>query len=761
MNGDGRIPARPVRDSEPAAGRAGAWWPAAAILLAGFIAYHHCLPYPFVFDDEEAIAENPYIYRLWPPQYLVSAPPQSAVAGRPLIGLTLAVNYRLGGLNPWGYRLFNLAIHITAAWVLFGIVRRTLTLARLRDRFGSAATGLAATAALLWAVHPLQTESVTYIIQRCESLAGLLYLLTLYAAIRGAAARRPYGWQALAVIACALGMAAKEIVATAPVLVLLYDRVFLAASWREVYRRRAGFYAGLAASWVVLGVLVVSGPRSASAGFGLKDLTPLDYALSQPGVILHYLKLAFWPRTLCLDYWWPVARTAGEIVPPLVVVAGLLVMTAWALVRFPPAGFLGAWFLLILAPTSSVVPILDLAFEHRMYLPLAAVVILVVTGAYRGIAALGSRLALPFSAVAPAALLTALLVSAALIARTARRNEDYRSAAVLWGQVLALRPDNPRAHNNLAVFLAETGEVSAALRHAEEAVRLWPEWPPLHDNLGVVLVLAGRPEEAVGRHTEALRLDPQDARFYGHLAHALLKLGRPDDAVEQYEQALRINPDYVEARNDLAAVQIGLGRASEAARNLRRVLGLRPDWAEAWHNLGRALADDGRGPEAVQAYQQALRYKPRYVEAHYNLGNILLRLGKAGEAAEHYQAAVRAAPDYIDAYFNLAVALRVLGRTREAGQSVAEGRQCAFRRGDELRAAGRIGEAAEVHGRAALGDPTSDEASYRLGRDLMALERWPEAAGAFRRAAELNPQNSAAREALAEAESKAGAMPGS
>ena len=213
-------------------------------------------------------------------------------------------------------------------------------------------------------------------------------------------------------------------------------------------------------------------PEVSWAGFDLPTCTPWQYACSQPGVILHYLRLAVWPDTLCLDYWWPVAKTAGEILPGALVIGGLLAATVWALWRAPAWGFLGAWFFVILAPTSSIMPIVDLAFEHRMYLPLAAVAAAAVCGVF-----LLSR-RLPPRQVAWAGLALAGLALAALAYRTAQRNQDYENMTLMWNQVVALRPENGRALSNLGVLLAKEDRLDDAIsRLRGSGARLSPHTP--------------------------------------------------------------------------------------------------------------------------------------------------------------------------------------------------------------------------------------------------------------------------------------------
>jgi hypothetical protein len=242
------------------------------LVLAGVAAYANSLWGPFIFDDRVAIQENSSIRDLGAlGRVLGPLQPGVPQANRPVLNLTFALNYALGGLNVVGYHATNLLIHILAAVTLFGVCRRTFLQPALRPRWGTLALPLAFMAALLWELHPLQTEAVTYITQRSESLMGLLYLFTLYAAIRAAGAARSSGWSLAAVGACAAGMATKEVMVSAPIMVLLYDRALLAGSFRGALRRRWGLYAGLAATWLVLALILwaAKGRNGVAAGFGL------------------------------------------------------------------------------------------------------------------------------------------------------------------------------------------------------------------------------------------------------------------------------------------------------------------------------------------------------------------------------------------------------------------------------------------------------------------------------------------------------------
>jgi protein O-mannosyl-transferase len=344
-------------------------WALGAIVAAVFAAYASSVSAPFVFDDQLSIVENPTIRQL---SLAALVPPSGqglTVEGRPLLNLSLALNYAISGLNAWSYHLLNVAIHLLAALTLFGLVRRTLAALN-----APASTLISLSAALLWTLHPLQTESVTYLVQRTESLMGLFYLLTLYCFARGATTGNKTPWFALSVVACALGMATKEVMVSAPLIVLLFDRTFIAGSFRDAWARRSRVHLALAATWLLLAVLVIgAGNRGGTIGTSA-GVTWWQYAMCQARAIIHYLQLAVWPSPLIFDYGSDFV-TFGEFAPFALLDLALLGLTAWALWRRPVFGFLGAWFFVILAPTTSVVGgTRQMLAEHRMYLSLAALV---------------------------------------------------------------------------------------------------------------------------------------------------------------------------------------------------------------------------------------------------------------------------------------------------------------------------------------------------------------------------------------------------
>lgn len=618
------------------------------LVAVGLVCYWNSLDTPFVLDDIPRIVDNARIRHLWPLWDVLT------YGGRPILYLSIALNYAYGRLDPRGYHVVNLAIHIVAGLALFGILRRTLESRVLAERFGKTSHWLAMTVALIWMVHPLQTESVTYVIQRGESLMGTCYLLTLYCAIRYADAPDSPAWGAAAVAVCAAGMATKEVMVTAPVMVLLYDRIFIAPSLAEIRQRRWKLYAGLFATLAILAALVIAGPRQTGFEIGVETIAPWEYAKTQFEVIVHYLRLVVWPRPLVLDYSWPVARGGiGSVLPYALGIAALVVMTGWALLRLKPVGFLGAWFFLILAPTSSVLPIADVAFEHRMYLPLVAVVALFVIGGYEGLHLAQRRLGWKDDVPKRLAIVAAAIWATGLSWATILRNQDYRTHLSIYSDTVAKRPDNPRAHYNLGVALDLLGKLDEAIAHYVEAVRLRANYAEAHSNLGLALYKKGRLNEAVEHFSEAIRYRPDLAVTRHQFAVALKKLGRTEEAITQDVEAVRLKPDDADAHNDLGTLLFDKDRLTEAVAQFSEAVRLKPGYAEANHNLGLALYSLGRVKEAIPYLTEAVRLKPDYAEAHNNLGVALHHEGRIEEATLHFAQAVRIRPDYADARNNL------------------------------------------------------------------------------------------------------------
>jgi tetratricopeptide (TPR) repeat protein len=544
---------------------------------------------------------------------------------------------------------------------------------------------------------------------------GLFYLLTLYAFIRGRQSARPGPWPAVSVAACLLGMGTKEVMVSAPLMVLLYDRTFVSGTFQAAWRQGRAYYSILAATWIPLGLLVAGngGNRGGSIGFGT-GVSWWHHALSQFEAVARYLQLSVWPHPLVFEYGPFWRQSPQDIVPCATLVTALAAATVFALWRRPAGGFFA-----ILAPTCLMPGSTQIFVEHRMYLALAAVVALAVTAIH----GLGGRRSLA----------VLVMLAGALGVLTHRRNLDYRSELALWQDTVAKRPFNSMAHSSLGSALVEAGRQPEAIAEFEAALRLWPDNIEAHTNLGEALSAAGRPAEALDHLQAALQLRPDYPEAQLNLGTALDRIGRTAEAIPHYEAALRAKPELADAHNNLGNALLRSGRAAEAVGQIQEALRLNPGHPAAHYNLANALVQAGRLPEALAQYEIAIREQPHDPVLFYDYGNALGAAKRFEDAARSFTEALRLRPDYPEACDNLGNALVMLGRVPEA---VAQYEQA-------LRL-----------------KPDNPGAHNNLGLALARLGRMREAQAQFAAAVQLAPDFQAARENLAHAQAElAGAAP--
>jgi tetratricopeptide (TPR) repeat protein len=417
-------------------------------------------------------------------------------------------------------------------------------------------------------------------------------------------------------------MACKEVMVTAPVMVFLFDRTFVAGSVREAWQKRKWLYVGLGASWLVLAGSL-TGLHHRSVGYGL-GVSPWEYALKECRAIVQYLRLAFWPHPLVFDYGDSdiLAQQVAAVIPQLLFVLSLVIMTLVALKVWPKIGFLGFWFLAILSPTSSLIPVAGSPMaEHRMYLPLVAVVTLLVIGGFEaGRCWLSSRMVSWKVLVASVAGLVVL----ALTILTIRRNDDYTSAVALWQDTVAKCPNNSRAHNNLAKSLLEVGRTAEAIAHSQEAIRLKPRDAHAHYNLSQGFLRQGNLSDAVAQLREALRWDPVSPEIRIELGNALTQQGNFAEAIAQFEMTRR-SPEKLDAEThyNWGVSLLNLDRPADASVHFRKAIDRYPDYAEAHNNLGAVLLMRGDSEEAERQFREALRLNPDFADAKLNLSKTL------------------------------------------------------------------------------------------------------------------------------------------
>ena len=614
---------KPPPSAVPAPPASRLWWRIILLVTAGAVIYANSVDSPFIFDDSVSVINNTSI-RGWSSQ-MFAAGREVPTAGRPLVNASMAVNYAIGGLDVRGYHLWNIGLHLLCTALLFALVHCTLLLSRVPEWLRQQAVNLSLAIALLWCVHPLNSEVIDYITQRSESTMALAYLLTIYASSRAFESPRRIGWQALAVAACGAGMACKESMVTAPIAVVLYDATLVFGSLAEALKRRWRFYAALASTWLILAALLRTGARVYSAGFSTRE-SAWTYLLNQTIMIVRYLRLAVWPSSLVVNYGWPRTLTLIDVLPYAPIVLACLALTAAALWRRPVIGLLGAWFFLTLAPTTSILPIAtEAGAERRMYLPLIALIALAVIGL--------AWIARQRPRGAAIATTLATLATIALGTATVARNREYASPLGL----------------------------------AETALARWPT-PSAEASVAQELAVVGRHDEAIARLRDVA---PRFSRAYYHLGGELFNQGRTDEALAPLEQFVRLEPalaEVVPARTMMGRVFMLQKHWPQAEEQLRLVLSMTAprDMAHTtalgfWADTLFAQEKFGAARTAYESYLQA---RPDDAGAVTNLAVSLSALGDVDGAVTMFRRAVEMNPRDPQARRNLEIALQDQARAR-------------------------------------------------------------------------------------------------
>jgi len=713
-------------------------WLLAAVLLLTTVAYSPAIRAPFEFDDASAITSNASIRSL-SPTVALRPPENTSVSGRPVVNYTFALN---AAINRWlgvderpdpfgvnktlGYHIVNLLLHMWCGLLLFGVIRRTIARVGAARGWKVDANLTALLPATLWMLHPIHTEAVDYLVQRTEILVSVCYVGTLYASIRAFDARNERHaiiWQFVAVIVCLLGMGSKEVMITAPLLLFLYDRAFHFQTWIEQLRRRRWFYLALVATSAWTLINVASNARFGTVGFGL-GVSWQRYLYTQAWAVAHYLRLMVWPTGFTLDYGTrPVSGLAG--IPGAIVLTAFLLATiaAWTkMQRWGWFAFLGAWFFLILAPSSSVVPIAtEIAAERRVYLALASPILLVVvTVAWLAGRLLGKPRPSPTMPIGLQAGFGAIALI--FVVLTFNRSWLFKDPEALWRDAVNNAPTNPRAYDNLAatMFFTDPPNLAEAKDLYLQAVNADSTYLHAWTGLAAVAVNEGQLDAAVTILQRALAIDSGYSVAFEQLGRLHLRMGKPDKALPYLQRFATAYP----SDNSLVALGIDLlqlQRYEEAATALRHALELSPNQLEAMRLLGGALIEQGKGAEAVQWLERMTSLEP---PTPIGIGLLAVAYAQAGRPNDAKEAAA-------------AASTRGNGNP---GVSILAGRATLLV-GDPSAAEGYFAQATRA-------DPRSPEAATFHGLALRQLGKSHDAEKEFRRALALDPGYGPAQKAL-------------
>lgn len=561
------------------------WAMLAALVVMGALLYANTLKVPFYLDDVDNIKENRAI-QLKTLQFsdLLDAGAGGIVANRPVAYISFGLNYLLFGQNLAGFHVINTLIHILAAVFLFLLLIKTFQLPNSGVGPKNAQM-IAFAGALLWLVHPLNTQSVTYLVQRMNSLAAMFFVLSLYCYAQGRTLEgraRQGAWLAGACISGLLALGTKENATTLPFFILLYEWFFikdLSTAWLRKHLP------------VLIGVLVVVGLvafyylgtkplDSILATYETRDFTLGERVLTQFRVVMLYGSLLLFPHYGRLSLEHDISVSHSLIDPLSTVFAMLAILALFGLAVYIARrerfiSFAILWFLGNLVIESSVIG-LEMVFEHRTYLPSMLVVaaLVVLLGRYLKQS--------PFWAIV-------VLVTLVFSHWTIERNNQWREPVGFWRDCVSKAPANSRPYNNLGLVLAERGETESAIVQFREALRIKPSSFMAHNNLGVALMRQDKLREAAEHLLLALSGDPYNAKIHINLGSTYARLNDFDKSARHLEEALRIDPGNETAHINMGNLLMEQGRFGVAISHFRQALAINPENKDARYNLGIAL----------------------------------------------------------------------------------------------------------------------------------------------------------------------------
>ena len=615
-------------------------------VIVGLAAYWPSFYADFQFDDYHAIVRNhlikhldiPTLWRQYTSQFLPY--------------LSFAVNYQLSGFNVLSWHVVNFIIHLMAAVCAYQLTALTLRSPRLAKCYSSAVAHLISlSTGLIFLVHPIQTQGVTYIVQRATSLAGFLCLAAVYWYARARIDERPIFYVA-AGLCVAAAVVTKPVVIILPALLLLYEIFFIGTHRRA--RRWSLIFGAIALIVVLLPPLLIGITRLDTSNPAI--LSPARYLLTQCNVILTYIRLLFIPANQNLDYDYPVAQSLFEFptIASCLILIGIAIGALYIARKHRLMSFGILWFFISISPQSSIYPLRDVIFEHRVYL-----------GCYGFAVFLSSLLYTVFRKEKKYAVIVCAIILLLSVA-TYRRNALWSDGRALAEDVASKSPNKARARSNLGFVYHRDGQFGLARAEYLMALAINPRYFPARNNLANLYLDEGHPARAQREFHKLIKQQPHYPDAYVGLAQTHERLGDAAGALQLFYKALELAPHTVAAHIGLGTLYQEGGDFYQAEQFFRAALAYDPSNTVAYYDLGNTYFLQGDYYAAFQQYRRALALNPRMASALHNIGFVYFLMGDHESAMRYFADAIASDDSLPEAYLSLANVQHMVGRIDEA-----------------------------------------------------------------------------------------------
>jgi len=599
---------------------------------------------------------------------------------RPVASLTFALNYYIGRLEVFGYHVVNVSIHFITAFFLYLLIGLTLRLPFLKERYGKDAYHIAFLTGALWATHPVQTQAVTYIIQRMTSMAAMFYVMSLYFYAKGrlgVGSKKPF-YFAICSISAILAFYSKENTATLLPIIIIYEVFFFQKiDWKRCIKSIRSYLPPLIVLTILELFWLVShiNITGLEISYGHRDFSLWERVFTQLRVIIHYLTLLIYPSSnrLNLDYDFPVSHSLFD--PPttflsMMVIIGLITWSLYVAKKKPLISFCILWFFINLVIESSIIA-LEMVFEHRLYLPSMGFFVLVATAFIKAMDYL------QFKQKARYILAMALCVLLLLQAMgTYTRNFVWRDELTLWTDCARKSPRKPRVHQHLGLAYCQIKRYDLAVNEFQTVIKLGPRdlehAVKAYNALGLVYGEKEQFEAAMKQFQKAISLDHNNAITHYNLADLYRKFGLYDRAIEEYVRVIRLNPGLADAYYNLACLYQELKRYDEAVEEYLKAIRADSDKLEAYNNLGFIYNHKGLYQEAIGWLKRGMEIDPCYIRFYGNLGIAYKNLGMQEEAVNILTKAREIDPKNVILRLRLAMGLKELGQNKGAIKELEE-----------------------------------------------------------------------------------------